>query len=50
MHVRRAAVQALEKIAEKGNAGGIAAVSARLEDENVYVRYAAVHALEKITE
>ena len=44
------ATVALGKIAEKGNAGAIAAVSARLEDERGYVRQAAVGTLEKIAE
>ena len=41
---------ALAEIAEKGDAGAIAAVSARLEDADSAVRSAAVDALPKIAE
>ena len=41
---------ALAEIAEKGDAGAIAAVSARLEHADCYVRKAAVKALPKIAE
>ena len=44
------ATVALGKIAEKGNAGAIAAVSARVEDANWDVRRAALDALPKIAE
>ena len=44
------ATVALGKIAEKGNAGAIAAVSARLKDADRNVRFAALDALPKITE
>ena len=46
--VRSAAVLALSKIAEKGDASAIAAVSARLEDADFVVRVAAMDALSKI--
>ena len=38
----------MAKVAEKGDVGAIAAVSARLEDADGYVRLAAVEALAKI--
>ena len=46
--MREAALCALPKIAEKGDAGAIAAVSARLEDADFVVRVAAMDALSKI--
>ena len=46
--VRKAAVDALLNIAEEGNASVIAALSARLEDEDKDVREAALNALPKI--
>ena len=44
-HVRYRAVKALEKLAEKGDAGVIRAVSARLDDADKGVQFAAVEAL-----
>merc|ERR1719375_755041 len=44
------ALQALGKVAEKGDAGVIRAVSARLEDADEGVRLAAVEALGKVAE
>ena len=47
-HARRAAVDTLSTIAEKGDAGVIASVSARLKDADSDVRRAAMEALPKI--
>ena len=48
--VRATALNALGKIAEKGNAGVITAVSTRLEDAHENVRAAASLVLERIAE
>ena len=48
--MREAALCALPKIAEKGDAGAIAAVCARLEDPDCMVRTAAVYVLPKMAE
>ena len=46
--MRAAALHTLETIAEKGDAGVIRAVSARLEHADTHVRVAAMEALEEI--
>ena len=48
--MREDALYALPKIAEKGDAGAIAAVSACLEDADWFVRNAAVRVLPKMAE